>query len=238
MSYILAALKKSEQERDKLEGDSGSPSDALMSLNSSAPPHGVDAKPNSIVLVGMLFLVCLTLLFAFLLFKSTGEQSNKEPQVIPTAEPVVIASMNKASNVKASIVEPEVVEVEEIEAVETVEVPVKKVAVAESFITEPKVQVEIESKVEFEPNVETEVDVVDIEQGSQAQLSKVPSISVTSHIYSSQADRRSIVVNDQRLVEGDFVANQVQVNEITPQGMILEVDGLLFAVSRSRGWNR
>jgi general secretion pathway protein B len=110
--------------------------------------------------------------------------------------------------------------------------------VAESFITEPKVQVEIESKVEFEPNVETEVDVVDIEQGSQAQLSKVPSISVTSHIYSSQADRRSIVVNDQRLVEGDFVANQVQVNEITPQGMILEVDGLLFAVSRSRGWNR
>ena len=85
---------------------------------------------------------------------------------------------------------------------------------------------------------ESTVEVIDIEQADQAQLIKIPSLIITSHIYSSQANRRSIVINNERLVEGDYVANQVQIKEITHQGMILNVDGLLFAVSRSRGWNR
>jgi hypothetical protein len=80
--------------------------------------------------------------------------------------------------------------------------------------------------------------VLSIEQAEESLLDRIPNISITSHIYSSQAKRRSIVVNDERLVEGDFVAAKVQVKEITHQGMILNVNGSLLAVSRSRGWNR
>jgi general secretion pathway protein B len=211
MSYILAALKKSEQERDRLEGGNSFPSDNSMPSDASIISNEDDAKSNSAVLIGILSLVLLILLFAFLWLKSTddrlSEKVNIEPEVVEknTSRPSVVPIAVK-------------------------EVSVKKVAVAEGLVLEPK--------VEIEPKIEAEVEVIGIEQGNPAQLSKVPSISVTSHIYSSQATRRSIVVNDQRLIEGDFVANQVQIKEITSQGMILEVDGLLFAVNRSRGWNR
>jgi len=66
----------------------------------------------------------------------------------------------------------------------------------------------------------------------------MPNLEITSHIYSSQATRRSIVVNGERLAEGDFVAGQIQVKEITHQGMVLKVKDSLLAVNRSRGWNR
>lgn len=220
MSYILAALKKSEQERDRLEGGNSLPSDNPMPSDASIISNEDDAKLNSALLIGILSLVLLIFLFAFLWFKSTGDRLSEEVNI----EPEVVEKNTSPPSVTPIV------------PIAVKEVSVKKVAVAESFIAESKV--EIESIVEIEPKIEAEVEVIDIEQGNPAQLSKVPSISVTSHIYSSQAIRRSIVVNDQRLVEGDFVANQVQIKEITSQGMILEVDGLLFAVNRSRGWNR
>ncbi len=226
MSYILAALKKSEQERDRLEGGNSFPSDNSMPSDASIISNEDDAKSNSAILIGILSLVLLILLFAFLWFKSTGDRLSEEVNI----EPEVVEKNTSPPSVTPIV------------PIAVKEVSVKKVAVAESFIAESKVEiesiVEIEPKIEIEHKIEAEVEVIDIEQGNPAQLSKVPSISVTSHIYSSQAIRRSIVVNDQRLVEGDFVANQVQIKEITSQGMILEVDGLLFAVNRSRGWNR
>jgi len=85
---------------------------------------------------------------------------------------------------------------------------------------------------------EDTVDVLNIEQADESLLTEIPNISITSHIYSSQAKRRSIVINNERLVEGGFVAAKVQVKEITHKGVILRVNDSLLAVSRSRGWNR
>lgn len=75
-----------------------------------------------------------------------------------------------------------------------------------------------------------------IEQAPKEVLNQLPTMSISSHIYSTQANRRSIVVNDQRLVEGDFVSPGIQVQQITNQGMIILTHGRLLIVSRSRGW--
>lgn len=75
-----------------------------------------------------------------------------------------------------------------------------------------------------------------IEQAPKEILNQLPIMNISSHIYSTQANRRSIVVNDQRLVEGDFVSPGVQVQQITNQGMIVQAQGRLLVVNRSRGW--
>lgn len=75
-----------------------------------------------------------------------------------------------------------------------------------------------------------------IEQAPKEILNQLPTMNISSHIYSTQANRRSIVVNDQRLVEGDFVSPNVQVQQITNQGMIVQTQGRLLVVNRSRGW--
>jgi hypothetical protein len=77
-----------------------------------------------------------------------------------------------------------------------------------------------------------------VEQASKSIQSLIPTLGISSHIYSSLVARRSIVVNGERLVEGDFISPQVQVKEITHQGMIIAVNDRSLIVSRSRGWSR
>ena len=77
-----------------------------------------------------------------------------------------------------------------------------------------------------------------VEQAPEDVISLIPNIEISSHIFSSQPERRSIVVNGERLLEGDFIAPEVQVREVTHQGMVIDVNGWLLLVGRSRGWDR
>jgi len=77
-----------------------------------------------------------------------------------------------------------------------------------------------------------------VERASKNIQSLIPTLEISSHIYSSLAVRRSIVVNGERLVEGDFISPEIQVKEITQQGMIIDVNDWPLVVSRSRGWSR
>jgi general secretion pathway protein B len=101
------------------------------------------------------------------------------------------------------------------------------------------------SELLIEPSV-TEIVVAEVvtkspiavEQASENVLSLIPNIEISSHIFSSLPERRSIVVNGERLVEGDFVAPKVQVKEITAKGMVVDVNGWSLVIGRSRGWSR
>jgi len=66
--------------------------------------------------------------------------------------------------------------------------------------------------------------------------SSVPAIEVSSHIFSSIAEKRSIVVNGQRMIEGSAIAPNVLIKEITAKGMVISVKNHLAIVDRSRGW--
>lgn len=87
-----------------------------------------------------------------------------------------------------------------------------------------------------EINVSTEA--VAIERAPNEILTRLPVMEITSHIYSTQAQRRSIVVNGERLVEGDYIAPNLQVKKITPQGMVVNIEGWSLLVARSRGWGQ
>jgi general secretion pathway protein B len=81
-------------------------------------------------------------------------------------------------------------------------------------------------------------EMIAIEQAPEEVLATLPGLAISSHIYSTQPERRSIVVNSERLQEGGFIAPQVQVKEITHQGMVIEVNGWSLVVGRSRGWSQ
>ncbi len=88
-----------------------------------------------------------------------------------------------------------------------------------------------------ESNLAT-IEMIAIEQAPKEVLATLPDLAISSHIYSSQPERRSIVVNNERLQEGGVIAPQVQVKEITHQGMVIEVNGWSLVVGRSRGWSQ
>ena len=236
MSYILAALKKSELERKQLETDSDDKAAAQVSalskpyeLSASSETRAVNMTSVSLfVMAALIVLLSYWLLDYKELFSSaSGSEISgsaiKDSSIHNSLKDNSLKD-NSLKDKSVIIAEPSTHEVlKRDEVIES--------AAIEHVVIEP-------TAVRAAVIEESTVEVIDIEQADQAQLIKIPSLIITSHIYSSQANRRSIVINNERLVEGDYVANQVQIKEITHQGMILNVDGLLFAVSRSRGWNR
>ena len=230
MSYILAALKKSEQEREQLEA-TASTEQAAMTIDSVVDPRSmstassVNLTSRSLVISYALAVIVLSSLFAYLLVKPSSQSHDL---FVAVEKPVASELESKVQEVDemGGVAEADITDVKalEINALEVKEVKVTKA--------------EIEMNPKLEAEVEAEVEIIGIEQASDSLLDQMPSLEITSHIYSSQAKRRSIVVNGERLAEGDFVAGQIQVKEITHQGMVLKVKGSLLAVNRSRGWNR
>ena len=231
MSYILAALKKSELERKQLETDSDDKATAQVSALSK--PYELSASSETGVVnmtsVSLFVMAALIVLLSYWLLDYKELFSSASGSEIS-------GSAIKDSSIHNSLKDDSLKDKSVIIAEPSAHEVLKRDEVIESAAIEHAV---IEpTAVRADVIEESTVEVIDIEQADQAQLIKIPSLIITSHIYSSQANRRSIVINNERLVEGDYVANQVQIKEITHQGMILNVDGLLFAVSRSRGWNR
>lgn len=67
-------------------------------------------------------------------------------------------------------------------------------------------------------------------------LRRIPQLMINSHIYSPVAEKRSVIINNREWHEGDSLAAGVQLKEITPDGILLDADGWPVHVGRSKGW--
>ncbi|MFT7409682.1 MAG: general secretion pathway protein B [Oleispira sp.] len=225
MSYILQALKKSEQERDLAaqDADVSNKSSAIsVSLNRQSDGFIADSSVNSqseksipMVIYGWLGVLCILILLiaGYLYPKATPQQ----------AEPLGVTSMGISESVAPDVAE----------EIEVKKVPVQKIIVQKATVQEAKSKRSITEQL---PQLITPK--IAVELAAKNTQSLIPNINISSHIFSSLPARRSIVVNGERLAETDFITPNVQVKEITHKGMIIEVDGLSLVIDRSRGWSR
>ena len=239
MSYILEALKKSELEREQLDMSVGDDVMTSQNLALAADPSSTNLVRSSLKAVYLSVVVILVSVLAYLLFKPVASVTLKPLALIDeqVVDVRLLAEAQSDNVTVASKVPSAALPMTEVSVVDVVPAKVEVAHVSEAKLVEEVTAIK-EVVTKKEVVTEESLRVLSIEQANESLLAQIPNISITSHIYSSQAKRRSIVVNDERLVEGDFIAPKVQVKEITHQGMILEVDGSLLAVSRSRGWNR
>lgn len=229
MSYILQALKKSEQERElaaqqTLLSESSNTQnqfnktglaadDALASLSDDPKPERMIPLSVSVWLGG--FIIILLAISGYVQMQLGASSSS---------EPAAISNIEVTQAVKADLPIKEALVLKEAP-------PMAEVQVQETQVQEHLVQ-EVQQKPQIiRPTISAE-------QASDKLQSMIPNIVVSSHIYSTLPERRSIVVNGQRLVETDFINPQVQIKEITHQGMVIDVDGSPLKIDRSRGWSR
>lgn len=232
MSYILEALKKSEHERGQLEA-SADTEVVIETVSQAAKPHSFKSmlKQGSINTYLLLMVIAVLVYISFSKMNVSKDDSPLSGQSISEVAVTVddLQSVNDAVSENSQL------------ALQVEEAP-KHISVAPVLAAKPAGEIADKvvatKEISQDTIAKTNQFVISIEQGSEQALAKIPNISITSHIYSSQANRRSIVVNDERLIEGDFVSPQVQIYEITHQGMILKVNESLLAVNRSRGWKR
>ena len=215
MSYILDALKKSELERAQANADdfkvrSGEIINQVAEPTLNQPADSILDDSNVWVIKGVYLI--LLLLLAVVLFKVFETTGYKE------AEPEVI---NESKIIVPNVINPVLNDDDDESARQAVRTDIKMGVLTDTSSIKPKEGIRAP---------------IAIEQAPQDIIDSLPILDISSHIFSTQAARRSIVVNGQRLIEGEYVAAEIQVKEITPQGMVIEINGWSLIVGRSRGW--
>lgn len=211
MSYILDALRKSEEERAQAQS---APADlladdtALIDQKVQAGDQFVPAEGTNNIYLFVLFSLSVLIAVVVLFFVFSPEDKNTEEQSVALVDDIV----------------------------EVTVAPVVPVSVSER--ADPgEAQGNNDSGDVTAIVMEPPEHVVPIEGISGRQRDLVGAIEVSSHIFSTDASRRSIVVNGARYTEGDVLFADVVIHEITPQGMVLKIGSSLYSVSRGRGWN-
>ncbi len=73
----------------------------------------------------------------------------------------------------------------------------------------------------------------DLQDSIKAQL---PAIIISAHVYSSNPAQRSIVINNNFLEEGEYIIDDLVLHEVTPEGAILNYQGILFSYGAVSSW--
>ena len=192
MSYILDALKKSQQERQQQQGPS---------IQTIHKPHVLHARPAGNPWPWIVLCVLILVL--------AGGGFWYLQQSAPV--PAVPLAMDKPAPANPAPVSDDAAE---RQAVASELMPAQPTTAAAS-----------------------KPPLVEFYQLPDPVKQQIPALTFSFHVYSANPERRTIIINNQRLREGAVVSEGLQLEEITGQGVILNWQNRhRFAISVVENW--
>lgn len=248
MSFILEALKKSEQQRQEKNSSSQKVRNRSISLQS----HRSDNRLVYWIVTGFLTLV---LLGCWWFFSKTEPLSERLPAV-EQATGTLTHNLTGESQ-KTGVTSPAMANTPQKSAV-----PVEPAPVPNTYVSAPEVSSSRAPAREDKPSIESQrvaisaatetmetdeqVATVMMRQPqsfnkiplyrdlSGELLNRMPSISLSMHFYNKNPDRRLVRINAQLLHEGDWLDRDLQLIEITVTGAIMDFLGKSFEIRSAR----
>jgi general secretion pathway protein B len=263
MSYILEALKKSEQEREREKGHIPD----LKSVHGHTPIRLDDRRaPVLRYVIAVISLAGLSLLlyFAYLEFGSesstnaqlndTGEITRRDtgenntpplssPKLASTAAPTSVTpdgsdrySSSQAASTDSGAMNPA--------RQNNTSTAAKFSQPHPNTVTTAQVKEPTSEKkggvVIYEKNflsAKAAGKVVPISELPDEILRKLPSLTFSGHVYSSVVAKRSIVINGKKMREGDSVNADLLLHAVTPSGAVFNYKGVQFKLSALQDWS-
>jgi len=248
MSYILEALKKSEQERARERG-------ALPDIQSVHKPssslHNENRRWWPFVLIGVLIVAGAGLTALYVTRLQPVDQQAKSEMSAPVAavdEKKTEFPLKKqdAKPVTPAMTKKSVVEQKSSSVTEQKQ---PSVVFSEQRLQRDDVLGNVDEqlkqedeertipagKVTIEQNIEqTTVAISDIPDSVRK---KIPSIAFEGHVYSSNPDSRSVMINGRKRREGDTIGGDLLLKEITADGAEFEIQGYRFRLNALQDWS-
>lgn len=222
MSYILDALKKSEQERAERNPAKMPPKKGLVSESAetekvaSEHPQQRNTYSNTSARMGISVGLAVVLILAAIATVFYFAPAEK-----PGATPTVTEETSHSE------ADPEPVAV-----MTTAELPESQIVAADN----PVKDIEAEQRVgESEAPPESKAPLKDARAPFEA-LERIPDLNITGHMFSSVPAKRTVTMNDRVWREGEHVVDGVVLQEITRDGILLDVSGWPVVIGRTRGW--
>jgi general secretion pathway protein B len=246
MSYILDALKKSEQER----GHGNVP--GVQTVHSSSLNYRNDKKALwPYVLIAAVILNLLAILYFIVdRDKPTTASAEKITQPAPIAEiqPAVVNTptvssmeqLNKQSmpsvnkqDYTAQSATADSREKEYIPADDTVTQPIDNTSIASDS---GRQQAETSNSKVTVNAAKEKVATIEFYDLPETITKQLPAIVISAHVYSTNPLQRSIVINDKFMEEGEYVLDDLVLKEITADGAIFDYQGTRFHYGVVSSW--
>ena len=230
MSYILDALRKSEQERQP-----GTPA------RPGGPVHNVSLpwRGGWLLVIGIILLLFL-LAAAVVFWHSTVSRISSEAAVAVTSPSVAPTAAPPAAETVA-VTPPPVMAVKRESPVrdlaEQTQVPVPVTSKKPSTAPRRKVAAikQRPSSQADGPAVLLETDNTPLLQQMPPEMQRaIPPMAVTIHVYSPQESQRILFINNHEYHKGSLIEGGARVEEIVPDGVVLSYQGERFKLSRPR----
>ena len=235
MSYILDALKKSEQERGR--GDIP----GVQTVHSSSLNYHGQKKAYWPYLLIVAVLLNLIAIIYFIV-----DRDQIAPAEVATPPLTATSPAEQATHDTAII---QASQTADIQTSDTTTVTDDSMKSDDELITtatsSPTQQAMTAEKAEPEPaspavtrsaTVTPEKQVIEFYELPAAIKQQLPAIIISAHVYSSNPLQRSIVINNNFMEEGEYVIDELRLHEITPDGAIFDFRDTRFHHGVVSGW--
>ena len=213
MSYILDALKKSDQERK--QGDVPN----LQTVHVAVTPEQKSAWP--------MYALILFLLMSLAFVIGIVISEKREVGLVldgKQARPPIEYVQNEANETKAVIEEKKKASVE-----------------PEPVIVKEKIAeiVPVLAGVNRSPSIKDSAinEIAYLHELDDYQQQLIPEMSFAGHVYSSVVTSRSVIINDRSMSEGESLMEGMVVEQITSNGVVFRFNDMLFRVDVLQDWS-
>ena len=218
MSYILDALRKSDQQRQHGKAPT------LLSAQSLPPLSGNPRQRFNTWIAAA--LIGLGILIGWLRPWQTQTTTAPITHHMQSAAPAAAPAAVPQSNAPAPLVQPPAALPKIVAALPAPEQPARK-SLANNP-PEPAAQITI-SEAAAHPNAATlEQRIVKQDELPPAVRQNLPDIAIAFHQYSNTPGERRVMINNIVLRQGDWVAPGLKLEQITAQGVVLSSQGIQF----------
>ena len=228
MSYILDALRKSQQARQP--GSTPESRGAVHNISLSLPGAGWWLAVGVVLLFGILITV-------FIFWRNAISNAPAMPAetTSPTAsviESVPLAKEKTQPEEKPARRIPPVHDLAEEAQVAVHVMPQKSALVHNSNESQAKPRSAAPTAVLTAPDVPDNAPL--LQQMSEDFQRALPPLKVSIHVYAPDPSQRILFVNNRQYHQGDLIDGDIRVEEIVPDGAVLSYRGERFKLPRPR----
>ena len=243
MSYILDALKKSEQQR----GHGTIPN--VQTVHSSSLNYRDEKKTYWPYILITAVILNLTAIVYFIIDKDNNSENNllsTQDTAVDNIAEIHIAASNTEIVAPAAVPEKQIKQIRNTTSTNTKIEPEKTLVQATAEPIKKKTDLTDNNDitasrsnttatankrpVQAQKNI---IEFYDLPDSIQRQL---PTILVSAHVYSSNPLQRSIVINNNFMEEGEYVIDNLILHEITADGAIFDYEDTRFHYNVVSGW--
>jgi len=225
MSYILDALKKSDQERKR--GDVP----GLQTVH--IPIAATQEKPWLLYGVVVFLLLALAFVIGLMIPDNASEQSNA---MLKSGEIEKNQALGAATSPQKTLLE-----AEPAQKVRTVEVKKRSQGAPEPEPQQLTRALKSPEKLTLQPEPavlgQDLSEVPYLHELDDYQQQVIPDMQFAGHVYSSMPSSRSVIINNNAMSEGDIIMQGLKVEQITRNGVVFRFHDIRFKIDILQDWS-